>query len=72
VARPSTRCGCEAGTPHDFDFGEFSSGDFVVAVHDQIAAETLTRVLYPDDSIDRGRALRFAQEYFLVACSPIS
>jgi len=38
-------------------------------VHDQIAAETLTRVLYPDDSIDRGRALRFAQEYFLVACS---
>ena len=59
----------EAGTPHDFDFGEFSSGDFVGAVHDQIAAETLTRVLYPDDSIDRGRALRFAQEYFLVACS---
>src|SRR5262247_3116387 len=59
----------EAGTPHAFDFGEFSSGDFVGAVHDQIAAETLTRVLYPDDSIDRGRALRFAQEYFLVACS---
>src|SRR5215467_4992844 len=59
----------EAGTPHEFDFGEFSSGDFFGAVHDQIAAETLTRVLYPDDSIDRGRALRFAQEYFLVACS---
>ena len=59
----------EAGTPHEFDFGEFSSGDFVGAVHDQIAAETLTRVLYPDDSIDRGRVLRFAQEYFLVACS---
>jgi starch phosphorylase len=59
----------EAGTPHEFDFGEFSSGDFVGAVHDQIAAETLTRVLYPDGSIDRGRALRFAQEYFLVACS---
>src|SRR5215470_12878671 len=59
----------EAGTPHEFDFGEFSSGDFVGAVHDQIAAGTLTRVLYPDDSVDRGRALRFAQEYFLVACS---
>src|SRR3989449_526561 len=59
----------EAGTPHEFDFGEFSSGDFVGAVHDQIAAETLTRVLYPDDSIERGRVLRFAQEYFLVACS---
>src|SRR2546426_1210927 len=59
----------EAGTPHDFDFGEFSSGDFLGAVHDKIVAENLTRVLYPDDSIERGRALRFAQEYFLVACS---
>jgi starch phosphorylase len=59
----------EAGTHHEFDFGEFSSGDFLGAVHDKIAAEHLTRVLYPDDSIERGRALRFAQEYFLVACS---
>src|SRR6266545_3156777 len=59
----------EAGTPHDFDFGEFSSGDFLGAVHDKIVAEHLTRVLYPDDSIERGRVLRFAQEYFLVACS---
>jgi glycogen phosphorylase len=59
----------EAGTPHDFDFGEFSSGDFLGAVHDKIVAEHLTRVLYPDDSMERGRILRFAQEYFLVACS---
>src|SRR6201993_8259 len=59
----------EAGTPHDFDFGEFSRGDFLGAVHDKIVAKHLTRVLYPDDSIDRGRSLRFAQEYFLVACS---
>src|SRR5712691_1820392 len=59
----------EAGTHHEFDFGEFSSGDFLGAVHDKIVAEHLTRVLYPDDSIERGRSLRFAQEYFLVACS---
>jgi starch phosphorylase len=59
----------EAGTPNTFDFGEFSRGDFVEAVHDKIAVEHLTRVLYPDDSTERGRALRFAQEYFLVACS---
>ena len=32
-------------------------------------AESLTRVLYPDDSTLRGRALRLVQEYFLVACS---
>ncbi len=34
-----------------------------------LAAETLTRVLYPDDSTSRGQGLRFVQEYFLVACS---
>jgi starch phosphorylase len=55
--------------PESFDFGEFSSGDFVGAVHNQVVAQNLTRVLYPDDSTDRGRLLRFAQEYFLVACS---
>src|SRR5262249_43840213 len=32
-------------------------------------AESLTRVLYPDDSTSMGQALRFIQEYFLVACS---
>jgi len=55
---------------HDyFDFQEFSRGDFVGAVVGSIAAHTLTRVLYPDDSTELGQALRFAQEYFLVACS---
>ena len=34
-----------------------------------LAAESLTRVLYPDDSTVRGQGLRFLQEYFLVACS---
>jgi starch phosphorylase len=52
-----------------FDFGEFSSGDFVGAVLNKVAAESLTRVLYPDDSTEAGRGLRFLQEYFLVACS---
>jgi len=58
----------EASAPEAFDFDEFSSGDFVGAVHQKIVAESLTRVLYPDDSTERGRSLRFAQEYFLVVC----
>ncbi len=53
----------------DFNFLEFSRGDFFDAVHEKVAAEVLTRVLYPDDSTPRGRNLRFVQEYFLVACS---
>jgi starch phosphorylase len=59
----------DAASPAAFDFGEFSSGDFVAAVLKKITVESLTRVLYPDDSTERGRLLRFAQEYFLVACS---
>ncbi len=34
-----------------------------------LASESLTRVLYPDDSTAQGQGLRFLQEYFLVACS---
>ena len=59
----------EAATPDVFDFGEFSSGDFFGAVSDRVLAESVTRVLYPDDSTPRGRSLRFIQEYFLVRCS---
>jgi len=52
-----------------FDFQEFSSGDFASALAETLAAESLTRVLYPDDSTSKGQGLRFVQEYFLVACS---
>jgi starch phosphorylase len=58
-----------AAAPDYFDFQEFSSGDFVGALVGSLAAHTLTRVLYPDDSTEMGQALRFVQEYFLVACS---
>ena len=58
-----------ASSPEFFDFGEFNSGDFVGAIVDRTAAETVTRVLYPDDSTVAGQALRFVQEYFLVCCS---
>ena len=58
-----------AAAPDYFDFQAFSSGDFVGALAETLAAESITRVLYPDDSTSMGQALRFVQEYFLVACS---
>ena len=58
-----------AGTPDYFDFQLFSRGDFVGALAETLTAESLTRVLYPDDSTSMGQGLRFLQEYFLVACS---
>ena len=58
-----------AAAPDSFDFQRFSSGDFIGALTQRLAAESVTRVLYPDDSTASGRELRFIQEYFLVACS---
>jgi starch phosphorylase len=58
-----------AGAPDFFDFQAFSNGDFVGAVAETLEAESLTRVLYPDDSTSLGQGLRFMQEYFLIACS---
>ena len=58
-----------AAAPDYFDFQRFSAGDFVGAEAASLTAESLTRVLYPDDSTSMGQGLRFVQEYFLVACS---
>jgi len=58
-----------AATPDVFDFQAFSAGEFVSALAERLAAESVTRVLYPDDSTSMGQGLRFVQEYFLVASS---
>jgi starch phosphorylase len=58
-----------AAAPDHFDFQVFSHGEFVSAVAERLTAESVTRVLYPDDSTSMGQGLRFIQEYFLVACA---
>ena len=58
-----------AAAPDYFDFEEFSQGDFISAMVHTLTANSITRVLYPNDSTRQGLALRFVQEYFLVACS---
>jgi starch phosphorylase len=58
-----------AAAPDYFNFQEFGTGDFIGALSETLEAESLTRVLYPDDSTTVGQGLRFVQEYFLVACS---
>jgi len=47
----------------------FNAGDFSGALADQTRAETLTRVLYPNDSTPAGQELRLRQEYFFSAAS---
>jgi len=58
-----------AAASDEFDFQTFSHGEFVSALAETLAAKSLTRVLYPDDSTTQGQELRFVQEYFLVACA---
>ena len=52
-----------------FDLEPFNRGDFVGAAAPGILAETISRVLYPDDTTEQGKELRLKQEYFFTAAS---
>jgi len=58
-----------ARSSHEFDMEIFNEGDYFKAVDQKIASETVSKVLYPQDSFEAGRELRLIQEYFLVACT---
>jgi len=58
-----------ARSSHDFDIEIFNRGDYIRAVEQKVASESISRVLYPSDSVLSGKELRLMQEYFLVACS---
>ncbi len=58
-----------ARASRDFDMQIFNDGDYYRAVEQKIASETISKVLYPSDSVEAGRELRLIQEYFLVACT---
>lgn len=52
-----------------FDFQDFNIGDYFGAVHEKIAAENITKVLYPNDKQFQGKQLRLEQQHFFVSCS---
>ncbi len=58
-----------AEAPKSFDFEEFNVGDYLGAVREKALAETITKVLYPNDQRFKGRELRLYQQYFFVSCS---
>jgi len=51
------------------DLEAFNRGDYREAVGEQIAAESISRVLYPNDATQAGQELRLKQEYFFTAAS---
>ncbi len=59
----------KAEAVESFDFGDFNLGDYVGAVQEKIASETITKVLYPNDASAQGKTLRLQQQFFFVSCS---
>ncbi len=58
---------------HDHvDLDAFNRGDYSLAMKEQSEIEAITCILYPDDSLGAGRALRLKQEYFFVAAGMAS
>jgi starch phosphorylase len=58
-----------AKSSRDFDLRRFNRGDYIAAIRDQAESESLSHVLYPDDTTSTGKALRLKQEYFFVSAS---
>ncbi|HEU4405877.1 MAG TPA: glycogen/starch/alpha-glucan phosphorylase [Polyangiaceae bacterium] len=58
-----------ARASEEFDLDVFNAGDYERAVYDKTRSETISKVLYPNDSVQVGRELRLKQQYFFVACS---
>ncbi|MBQ2236967.1 MAG: glycogen/starch/alpha-glucan phosphorylase [Clostridia bacterium] len=53
----------------DFDMSAFNQGDYVRALERRAMAESISKVLYPEDNHMEGKSLRLRQQYFLVSAS---
>ena len=53
----------------EFDFDAFNQGRYADAQREKEWAESLTAVLYPNDTTDQGKELRLRQQYLFVCAS---
>lgn len=59
----------ESKASRDFDLDVFNRGGYVEAVKEKAESESISKVLYPNDSNEAGKELRLVQQYFFVTCS---
>lgn len=52
-----------------FDMGMFNSGNYEKALGQNIVAQAISKVLYPNDNHNDGKSLRLRQQYFMCAAS---
>lgn len=53
----------------EFNLDLFNKGGYTEAVQSEASAETISKVLYPNDASENGKQLRLMQQYFFVSCS---
>lgn len=58
-----------ARSPQYFDMNYFGQGDYIRASAEKELAETISRVLYPNDSHNAGKSLRLQQQYFFTSAT---
>jgi starch phosphorylase len=55
------------GIKKELDYEYFNKGEYTKAFEEKFSAESISHVLYPNDSFEKGRILRLKQEYFFVS-----
>ncbi len=58
-----------ATSSREFDLAFFNRGDYIGAAEAKVLSESISKVLYPSDEIERGRELRLKQQYFFVSAT---
>jgi starch phosphorylase len=59
----------DARSAKPVDMSLYSRGEYLKAAEDQAMAETITKVLYPEDKHYEGKSLRLKQQYFFVSAT---
>ena len=59
----------DAKSPIPVDMNLFSSGQYLKAVEQRAMAESISKVLYPEDNHYEGKSLRLKQQYFFVSAT---
>lgn len=59
----------QAKSTDEFNLNNFNQGNYLSAVENKNLTETISKVLYPNDSIPQGKILRLRQQYFFVSAT---
>ena len=59
----------QAKATRSLDLKAFGEGNYLRAIEEQAMAETISKILYPEDKHIEGKSLRLKQQYFFVSAS---